>query len=193
MKWTILTFGKHKGKTLPQVMFSDPDWFFNGWEKGYFKGWLWNEAEEIYRKSSCIRVPQTGSGQTFVEYMVDPRTGKFATLRTLTGDMGIYRPMTKNMISAVIDMKAPRQIKKYDKTGYRNLLFAMKGIFLGDHHVKMTKRRCEEFFDNPHNFVLPDQEEIKRSGESGVDLGQCRIETKPCEALARLIEALESD
>ena len=37
MNWTPLNFGKYEGKTLPQVMFKDPDWFFNGYEKGYFK------------------------------------------------------------------------------------------------------------------------------------------------------------
>jgi hypothetical protein len=26
--WSVLDFGKHKGRTLPWVMFHDPDWFF---------------------------------------------------------------------------------------------------------------------------------------------------------------------
>jgi len=28
MAWSTLPFGKHKGKTLPQIVFADPDWFF---------------------------------------------------------------------------------------------------------------------------------------------------------------------
>jgi|GEM_PF-1327183 hypothetical protein len=30
----------------------------------------------------------------------------------------------------------------------------MKAILFGDPDVRMTKRRCEEFFDNDDNFVL---------------------------------------
>jgi hypothetical protein len=26
--WTTIDFGKHSEKTLPQVILSDPDWFF---------------------------------------------------------------------------------------------------------------------------------------------------------------------
>ncbi len=37
MPWTELPFGKHKGKTLPQVVFSDPDWFYWAVEKNIFK------------------------------------------------------------------------------------------------------------------------------------------------------------
>ena len=28
MAWTELNFGKHAGKSLPQILFADPDWFF---------------------------------------------------------------------------------------------------------------------------------------------------------------------
>jgi hypothetical protein len=26
--WTIVDFSKHKGKSLPQIILHDPDWFF---------------------------------------------------------------------------------------------------------------------------------------------------------------------
>ena len=53
MEWTKLNFGKHEGKTLPQIMFIDADWFFWGWEKKIFndKGQLKKEAEELF--DSC--------------------------------------------------------------------------------------------------------------------------------------------
>ena len=63
MKWTPLNFGKYEGKTLPQVMFEDADWFFDGHEKGYFKNRLPLEAIEIYRRAHSIRVlNETGKG-----------------------------------------------------------------------------------------------------------------------------------
>jgi len=44
MAWSILPFGKHKGKTLPQIVFTDPDWFFWAMEENVFKGPLKREA-----------------------------------------------------------------------------------------------------------------------------------------------------
>ena len=53
MPWSVVTFGEHKGETLPQVIFSDPDWFFWAMAKGESFHWgkLKQEAEEIDRKS----------------------------------------------------------------------------------------------------------------------------------------------
>lgn len=37
MPWSVVNFGpKFKGKTLPQIIFDDPDWFFWGIEKDIF-------------------------------------------------------------------------------------------------------------------------------------------------------------
>ena len=152
MKWSTLTFGKHKGKTLPQVMFSDPDWFYHGLENGYFKGSLFLQAREIYRKSCAMRVPRRNGEKRFVEYIVDRGSGKFATLHVITGDMESYGRFAKNMILEVIDMRVPRETAKYDKSGYQNFLSAMKAILFGDPSYKMTKRRCEEFFESDENF-----------------------------------------
>jgi hypothetical protein len=37
MAWSTLNFGKHAGKTLPQIVFADPDWFFWAIETNVFK------------------------------------------------------------------------------------------------------------------------------------------------------------
>ena len=70
MSWTSLNFGKHKGKTLPQVMFNDPDWFFWAFEVRVFEqgGLLKSEAARIHAKATSIRIPQVGSEQLQVEY-----------------------------------------------------------------------------------------------------------------------------
>ena len=68
MVWSELEFGRHAGKTLPQVMFSDPDWFFWAYESGAFNGdpLLKKESEEIHAKSTAIQVPQRGEGKMVV-------------------------------------------------------------------------------------------------------------------------------
>ena len=45
-------------------------------------------------------------------------------------------------------------LKGYYKIGYQNLLVAIKRIVFGDAKYKMTKKRCEEFFDNDDNFSI---------------------------------------
>ena len=49
MNWTIVNFGKYKGKTLPQIMFIDPDWFFYLMEQNAFEkhGPLVDEARDV--------------------------------------------------------------------------------------------------------------------------------------------------
>lgn len=37
MPWSIVSFGRHSERTLPQIIFSDPDWFFWAIEKGFSK------------------------------------------------------------------------------------------------------------------------------------------------------------
>ena len=190
MKWSTLNFGKHQGKTLPQVMFNDPDWFFHGWANGYFKGRLREEAEEIYRKSCVIRVPRDGEENVFIEYFVDRGTGRFVTLHVITGDMESYRPMTRNMILKVIDMTVPRQIMKYDKRGYKNFLSAMKAILFGEPGHKMTKGRCEDFFSNDENFALPEQEGAVKSEKPEVKLAADITTEEAWACVARWAESL---
>ncbi len=49
MPWSVVDFGKHQGKTLPQIVFIDPDWFFWAIEESVFstKGSLRDEAAAI--------------------------------------------------------------------------------------------------------------------------------------------------
>jgi len=34
MEWSAVGFGKYRGKSLPQIMFTDADRFFNGYQQG---------------------------------------------------------------------------------------------------------------------------------------------------------------
>ena len=38
MNWTTINFGKHQGKTLPQVILDDADWFFWAYENKVLQG-----------------------------------------------------------------------------------------------------------------------------------------------------------
>ena len=58
MAWTVVQFGKYRGKTLPQIIFTDPDWFFWAVENDTFKSAaLKAEASDIRRKATRIKIP----------------------------------------------------------------------------------------------------------------------------------------
>jgi hypothetical protein len=80
MNWTTLNFGKHRGKTLPQIIFDDADWFFWAYEEDLFTGMQAPEAREIYRRARAVRIPVQNGQKMLVEYRFEPRSGKFATM-----------------------------------------------------------------------------------------------------------------
>jgi len=55
-RWTGLTFGKHKGKTLPQVICSDPSWFLWAIRDDVLFGDLAQEAALLHRRLQGIRI-----------------------------------------------------------------------------------------------------------------------------------------
>ena len=150
MKWTPLNFGKYKGKTLPQVMFKDPDWFFDGHEKGYFKNTLPLEAIEIYRRARSIRVPHQNGQKMLVEYIIHKPNGKFGTMHLIKAAPGLQHLY----VSPVIDFYVPKAYGYYDKTGYKNFVHALKGILFGNNSRRMSRKACEEFFSDDDNFDL---------------------------------------
>jgi len=157
MTWTILNFGKFKGegKTLPQIIFSDPDWFYWAYNEGVFKNknQLSYEAEEISRKGSSIKIPCIDGVERVAEYLIHAPTGKFAKLELVPVSRPLHVGGSPAFRKNVIDLRVPRQIAVYDKTGCSLLLGAVKHYLFGA-NARMTKKRCEDFFSNDDNFML---------------------------------------
>ena len=71
--WSKLNFGKHAGKSLPQIIFpSDRDYFFWSIEKTIFKGCLAIEADKLTRIVRHIRIPKPDPENWCVEYFFTP-------------------------------------------------------------------------------------------------------------------------
>jgi hypothetical protein len=154
MKWTPLDFGKHEGKTIPQVLFKDPDWFY--WalvSKRIFDQWTEykDQAYEAYRRSRNIRIPIPNKK---VEYVFDGVSGKFADLKLVDENVPRHVGTSITYRKDKIDMFAVRESKYYDKLGNELMLSAIKQILFGDNKYRMTKKRCEDFFNDDNNFIL---------------------------------------
>ena len=53
----------------------------------------------------------------------------------------------------VIDLSVTWQLAPYDKTGGIILINNLKGVLFKNRNIRLTKERCEDFFDNDDNFV----------------------------------------
>lgn len=153
MGWTVVKKGKHIGKTLPQIIFSDPDYFFWGIENDVFNGALASEAKELNYKARNIRIPQGMKA----EYIIHRPTRKFDHMELVPENRPPHQGSSPTFREDVIDLSVPRRFADYDKLGCKNLLLSLKIRLLGNRHIRLTKRRCEEFFEDDENFVISDE------------------------------------
>jgi hypothetical protein len=73
MSWTVVRFGKYKGRTLPEIIVRDLDWF--DWVLPELYGRLAKEAEELDRKVRAIKVPKANGRKLLVEYRYELDVG----------------------------------------------------------------------------------------------------------------------
>ena len=148
MRWTTLNFGTHEGKSLPQIVISDPDWFFWAVARGVFTGTLAAEAEDLVKMATAIKIPKPHSKRWRVEYRYEDR-GSFLGFEFVRANSHCGHHATRQ---PHLDLSCVRRGKAYDKKGCRNLLRDFRRRYFGK-SASATKRRCEEFFSNPKNFV----------------------------------------
>lgn len=154
MAWTELGFGKHKGKTLPQVVFADPDWFFWAIEENVFKGSLTRESRRIHERARSIRIPPEKGDDLVAEYVIHSPTMKFGGVKLVERDRAKHVGSSPTFRLPCLDLGVVRDIAQYDKTGGKLLVKDLKHILFGTTKARLTRERCERFFDDDDKFVL---------------------------------------
>ena len=149
--WSKLYFGKHAGRSLPQILFSDPDYFFWSIEKNIFNGRLAMEADKLTRMVRHIRIPKPEPENWCVEYVFTPEN-KFSRFQIIPRNRGQHMGSSITSRTRYIDMSVIRQACQYDKSGYKQFLKTLKYHLFGNSSTRMTATRCEEFFDDDDNF-----------------------------------------
>src|SRR3954469_13070981 len=66
MSWSEMPFGKYVGKTLPQILLQDLDYF--NWVQPKLYGPLASEARDLRRKATSIRVPERKGNRRLVQF-----------------------------------------------------------------------------------------------------------------------------
>jgi hypothetical protein len=148
--WATLPFGKHKGKTLPQVILHDPDWFYWAHGNSIFKSAILAEqASEVADKASRIRIPKPDPENWRIKYIIRPE-GKFEDFLIVPLSQ-VHAEYGNCTFGTCLDLFVPGRHKRYDKFGYKLLLAKFKQYwFCGEN---LTKERCERFFIDEQNFV----------------------------------------
>ncbi|MGA2248686.1 MAG: hypothetical protein ABSH48_27340 [Verrucomicrobiota bacterium] len=155
MNWTPLTFSrKHKGESIPEVLFHDPDWFFWAWDQGVFKASSAYHFEAViaHARATSIRVPQVGEALLLVEYNFNP-DGTCIGFDLVPADRPQHQGSTCTQRSEHIDLSVPHQVAHYDKLGNRIFLRSVKSCLFGDPATRMTRQRCEAFFNDTRHFI----------------------------------------
>ena len=153
MEWSILTFGKHEAKTLPQVVLEDPDWFFIAYETGEFtrRIELLSEANRIFEKATSIKVPSAGGERMVAEYSIDPLTHKFSVIKVVPESDPVDPEWIWSFRKKVIDLTAARNILFSDTSGGKRIALQVKDLLFGK-DTELTRELCERFFNDEANF-----------------------------------------
>ena len=152
-KWTEINFGKFADKqmSLPQIVLTDPDWFFYMVEIRAFTGRVARQAADIAVKARKIRIPREKPKRWKVLNYLTPERA-FSHFDVVEAKPDWYSRSSKTQVSDFIDLSISHRLKPYDKQGGKRLIKCFKHQLFGGTNVRLTKRRCEEFFADPGNF-----------------------------------------
>ena len=154
MEWSILTFGKHKGKTFPRVVLEDPDWFFIAYERGEFtRRKLLSEANEMVKKATSIKVPEEAGEKRVAEYSFHHFTRKFLAVEIVSQSHPFNAESIWKFRKKVIDLTVPRHLLFIDTSGGERIALQVKDLLFGK-DTELTRETCEGFFNEEANFDI---------------------------------------
>jgi hypothetical protein len=151
--WSIINFGRHEGKSFPQILLCDPDWFFWAMDRGVFENRpnLLPEATRLAVMAKHIKIPRPNPQVWQIRYVIS-HDEKFLTFEIVENGIEYYLEMYV-VLDDHLDLSFPRRLKTYDKLGYRLFLRKFRYYFFGSERAPLTKKRCEEFFEDRSNFL----------------------------------------
>lgn len=152
--WSEVNFGKWtgKGKTLPQVLVADPDWFFWAVSEGAFKGALAKEAATLARRARAIKLPSALAPTHCVRHWI-AHDGKYSHFELIEQSQGPHYGSSTEVRRDSLNLEFPRTIAHYDKLGCRLMINGLKAYWFGGKNF--TKSTVEAFFNTASNFENP--------------------------------------
>jgi hypothetical protein len=151
----ILNFGKHKGKSLAQVVLHDPDYFFRANDTHAFLRQGFPEASSLAWKACNIKMPKPNAEDRCVQYHFEPGTEIFHGFKLVQrpapeeypGLPGFMRQPPNSLDLSVVYRRNRR-----DKIGNERLLRDFKHYYFENAHGNLSRKECDAFFDDRSNF-----------------------------------------
>ena len=157
MEFTTLKFGKHEGKTIPEVLFSDPSWFFWAFDNGIFQqhGRPQKEAAELAYRARHIKIPRDRPEEWQVNFYAN-RRGQFMGFLVERKD-----DLSKTGTGFAFAMAgfSLRHVCQMNKTDAVWFLREIKSYLFGE-RVRVTKKRAQDFFADKRNFNFCERHQV---------------------------------
>ena len=153
-----MTSTQYKGLSLPQVLMKDPDWFF--WvieQTTAFRGPLAAEAQDLAAKARRVRIPKPDPSKWAVEYIFAnwrrSAIPSFYAFEFVESNRPPHQGSSLTYRSTYVDFSLVYRHQNFDKSGYKKFLSTFRHHYFGSSSAKMTRKRCEAFFDHEDNFA----------------------------------------
>jgi hypothetical protein len=156
MQWKALKFGKHSGKTIPQILFTDPAYFYWAMENDVFYGRLKVQADLADLRSRMIVLKGRKRGSYDIEWVYDP-DGAFCYIQVIDPHRPWHVGSSQRQRTKYVDLNLLRRESAYnprrrDRRGYKRLLRCLREILFEDEGVRFSRKRCDDFFSDRSNF-----------------------------------------
>ena len=153
MQWIELEFGKHSGRSLPQIAFANPGYLLWLQERDVLKTReLRRQLSYVLWRAQHILIPDNVDGNRRVRYYGKDWTEKRTTKVEV---VGAEVPSPKSVFSRDVeyfDLLYAVKRDGFDKSGTRLIVAAVKRRVFGDPEVRLTRAWIEDFFNDGSKF-----------------------------------------
>lgn len=156
MVYVFLRFGKHLGRSLEWLAFHDPGYLAYMQANNIVPSNMPEHFEEVLIRADNLAIPGI-----CLWCKVRPITRLCLHRHRASGGIGAVgfdcdecQPTNNGWTMMRPSFLAVSYYKSYDKTGGEILVNAIKAVYFGSSHHRITEKRAQEFFENPTNFTL---------------------------------------
>jgi hypothetical protein len=156
-RWSDLKRGSWQGCSIAQVALRDPDYFFWAHERGVLAHWCVPRYEEVCTKASRIRLPLAEGVQQVVDYTFTAGFGVLSNVKVRRASDPMQAGVERR---PSLDLSAGRRpCGRRNKAGAAMLVRVLEQtVFEPRGWQRLTRRRCEAFFDDDDAFDLTPEE-----------------------------------
>ena len=135
---------------MPQIILTDPCWFYWAYSNGIFREPLDEEAAEIASSASVIKIPKKDWKNWSIHYQLS-ENNRFLDFSIIDAQTASQLPPNA-IICAHLDLSFPARLRDYGhRLRYDLMLKSFRHYYFGG--SEPSRWGCEGFFHNFTNFL----------------------------------------